>query len=276
MTLGSNPAPLWLRMPPGIHEQLHRCLEGADTEMSSRGEGIVFFRVDDVAAPGRAFSKLISLFHNHQTPLTLAVVPAWLTKPRWRHLQELCEQKRSLCCWMQHGWRHLNHEPHGKKLEFGPSRPLSQKRQDLLLGFERLRDLMGDEFLPAFTPPWNRCDHETLGVLEEMGHKALSRNLGAQPPAPATLPEYPVTVDLHSRKEKAAAQGWQSLFKELGQSLGNGYCGIMIHHQRMNEPAFDFLDLLLSELKQWKRVRFVNLATLLNESYSRVNAGMRQ
>ncbi len=275
MSLGCNPAPLWLKIPSDIHRRLQRCLAGADTETSSSHEQIIFFRADDVAAPGRTLSKLISLFLDHQTPLTLAVVPAWLTKPRWQHLLELCGQERSLWCWMQHGWRHLNHEPRGKKLEFGPSRPLFQKRQDLLLGFERLRDLMDDEFLPAFTPPWNRCDDETLGALQEIGYKALSRSLGAQPPAPATLTEYPVTVDLHSRKEKDVEESWQSLFKELNRSLRSGFCGVMIHHQRMNEAAFDFLDLLLSELKQWNRVRFVHLASLLNEGDSRVNAGMR-
>lgn len=276
MSRGSNPAPIWLRIPADIHQQLHRCLEGVDTETSSRHKRIVFFRADDVATPGRTLSKLISIFLSHQTPLTLAVVPAWLTKPRWQHLLELCNIDRPLFCWMQHGWRHLNHEPHGKKMEFGPSRSFSHKRQDLLLGFERLRDLMGDEFLPVFTPPWNRCDEETLRALLEMGHQALSRSLGAQPPTPATLPEYPVTVDLHSRKERDAEAGWQSLFKELSRSLCSGFCGVMIHHQRMNEPAFDFLDLLLSELKQWNRVRFVHLATLLNESYPSVIAGVRK
>jgi hypothetical protein len=124
---------------------------------------------------------------------------------------------------------------------------------------------MGDAFTPAFTPPWNRCDSETLKALQELGYKALSRNLGAQPPAPAALTEYPVSVDLHTRKEKDGESGWQNFLKELRESLGNGFCGIMIHHQRMNNAAFDFLELLLSELKRCNLARLVHVDTLLRE-----------
>lgn len=267
MSRASKPAPLWLKTPTDIQQQLLRCLEEVEAGFSARQQGIIFFRADDVAAPGRKLSKLISVFLSHQTPLTLAVVPAWLTRPRWQRLVELCKKNNPLCCWIQHGWRHLNHESHGKKLEFGPSRSLTQKHQDLLSGFERLSELMGDEFVPIFTPPWNRCDDETCSALHEIGHKALSRRLGARPPAPAALVEYPVTVDLHTRKEADLEQDWQNLFKELGESLRSGFCGVMIHHQRMNEEAFCFLDLLLSGLKKLNGVRPVHLATLLQEGF---------
>jgi len=153
------------------------------------------------------------------------------------------------------------------KLEFGPSRSFSRKRKDLQTGFRRLNRLMGDAFTPAFTPPWNRCDSETLNALQELGYQALSRNLGAQPPAPAAVTDYPLIVDLHTRKEKDCESWLQNFFKELRESLGNGFCGIMIHHQRMNNAAFDFLELLLSELKQRNFVRLVHVGTLLREGY---------
>jgi hypothetical protein len=127
---------------------------------------------------------------------------------------------------------------------------------------------MGENLLPAFTPPWNRCDHETLRALQELGYKGLSRSLGAQPVSPVTVPDFPVTVDLHTRKEEDTESSWQSLFKELGDSLSNGFCGIMIHHQRMNDAAFDFLDLLLRSLKQWNDNNLVHLGTLLQEGYN--------
>jgi hypothetical protein len=124
---------------------------------------------------------------------------------------------------------------------------------------------MGESILPIFTPPWNRCDQETLDALEGMGCRAISRNLGAQPPAPSALPDYPVSVDLHTRNEMDAEVGWRKLFGELRTNLASGFCGIMIHHQRMNGNAYDFLNLLLSALKQQKQVRLVHLGTLLEE-----------
>jgi len=258
---------LWLKVPADIRLRLSRCLHRAAAEPFLGGERIIFFRADDVGVPGNRFSRLIDLFRRHQTPLTLGVVPSWLTGERWRCLLEVCGNDRTLWGWTQHGWRHLNHEPVGKKQEFGPSRPISLKRRDLRLGYGRLRALMGEALLPAFTPPWNRCDQETLTVLEDLGYKALSRDRTAQPAAPLTLPDYPVCVDLHTRKENDAEGGWHSLLKELTDSLSSGFCGIMIHHQRMNTAAFDFLNLLLPALKQWNHGRIVHLGTLIKERH---------
>jgi hypothetical protein len=197
----------------------------------------------------------------------MAVVPAWLTKKRWQHIGELCGNERVFWSWVQHGWRHYNHEPHGKKQEFGPSRPLSQKRRDLQLGYKRLGALMGENLLPVFIPPWNRCDQETLSTLSELGFKALSLFQGTRPAAPPGIIDYPVKVDLHTRKERDSEGGWQGLLNELRQSLTSGFCGIMIHHQRMNDAAFDFLDLLMSMLRQWNKARLVHLGNLLEKGY---------
>ena len=267
MTSGKNPAALWQNIPADIHRRLHHCLDEVETELSHGGGSNVFFRADDVAVPGQRLARLVDIFGKQQVPLTLAVVPAWLTETRWQRIFELCRRNHSLWCWIQHGWRHFNYETQGRKAEFGSSRSFSQKRKDVLTGFQRLNRLLGDSFTPAFTPPWNRCDSETLKALEELGYQALSRNLGAQPPAPAALTEYPVNVDLHTRKERDGESGWQNFFKELRKGLGNGFCGIMIHHQHMNNAAFDFLELLLSELKRRNLPRLVHVDTLLREGY---------
>jgi hypothetical protein len=126
---------------------------------------------------------------------------------------------------------------------------------------------MREDLLPVFTPPWNRCDQETLGALQDMGYKAISRNLAAQPAVPPTLPDYAVNVDLHTRKERDSKSGWQGLLSELGDGLTRGFCGIMIHHQRMNAAAFDFLDILLPELKRLNCARLAHLGNLIEEEY---------
>ncbi|MCG6916321.1 MAG: polysaccharide deacetylase family protein [Deltaproteobacteria bacterium] len=256
-------APLWRQVPSDIEKLLDKCLEEAAAKLQPGGSVIVFFRADDIGVPGEGFARLVNLFRHHRAPLTLSVVPAWLTRPRWQQLQNLCGKNQRLWCWTQHGWRHLNHEPRGKKMEFGPSRKASLKRQDLWLGYQRLRKLMGEIFVPAFTPPWNRCDLETLTTLQDLGYQALSRSLGVEPVAPVKLAEYPVSVDLHTRKEPDAYGGWQSLLHELKENLAVGFCGVMIHHQRMNQAAFIFLDLLLNKLKRWQYGRLVHMGTLL-------------
>jgi peptidoglycan/xylan/chitin deacetylase (PgdA/CDA1 family) len=267
MSWKSNSLPLYQQVPFDIEHLLHRCLEEAAAKLGKGSRGTVFFRADDIGVPGEGFAKLVDLFRRRRVPLTLSVVPAWLTRPRWQQLQDLCGKDHRLWCWTQHGWRHMNHEPLGKKLEFGPNRSATRKREDLCLGFHRLRKLMGELFVPAFTPPWNRCDEETLIALEGLGYKALSRSLDAQPPAPATIVEYPVSVDLHTRKEQDPINGWQNLCGELRENLARGFCGIMLHHQRMNHKAFVFLDLLLDKLEGWRYGRLVHFGTLLEEGY---------
>ena len=173
MSSAIKPALLWMNLPSDLPQRLRRCLDKASAESSPIDTGIIFFRADDVGVPGRNFTRLVELFQGHQVPLTMAVVPAWLTKPRWQGILELCGNRRDLWGWVQHGWRHQNYELRGKKQEFGPSRPLSQKRKDLKLGFNRLSVMMAENFLPVFIPPWNRCDQETLSVLPELGYEDM-------------------------------------------------------------------------------------------------------
>ena len=271
MSWKRNSLPLYQQVPFDIEHLLHRCLEEAAAELGKGDRVTIFFRADDIGVPGERFAKLVDLFRYKGIPLTLSVVPAWLTRPRWQQLQGLCGKDQRLWCWTQHGWRHVNHEPRGKKLEFGPNRAASRKREDLFLGYHRLRKLMGELFVPAFTPPWNRCDEETLIALAGLDYKALSRSLGARPPAPATIVEYPVSVDLHTRTEQDPINGWQNLCEELRENLARGFCGIMLHHQRMNHKAFVFLALLLDKLKGWRYGRLVHFGTLLEEGYEATN-----
>ncbi len=267
MSAGKKPARLWSNLPADINQRVRRCLDKATSESPHNDERVIFFRADDVGVPGRKFDKLIHLFRSHRVPLTMAVVPAWLTRARWQRIGELCENDRDLWGWIQHGWRHYNHESHGKSYEFGPSRSLSQKRRDLHLGFKRLHALMPEDLLPVFSPPWNRCDQETLSALQDMGYKAISRNLAARPAVPPTLPDYAVSVDLHTRQERDSRSSWRRLFSELGHGLTGGFCGIMIHHQRMNAAAFDFLDILLSALRRLNCARLAHLGNLIEEKY---------
>jgi len=226
------------------------------------GGGRIFFRADDIAVPGPRFTRLMDVFSRYQVPLCLAVVPAWLTPPRWQALQAAGKNAASLWCWHQHGWRHVNHERQGKKQEFGPGRSLDRIAGDIQHGRQRLQDLMGTRFYPVFTPPWNRCDARTLEVLKKMDFAAVSRSQGSAAPVSPGLPDYYINVDLHTRREKDPAAGWQNLFAELRQAIASNHCGIMIHHRMMNEAAFDFMEMLLKILAESHRLQPVHFRDL--------------
>ena len=258
----SYTSPIWRYVPSDLADRTERCIHIALERIDSKGPGHTFFRADDVAVPGRNLAKLMDIFRRHRVPLCLAVVPAWLTSGRWQYLSDLGARESALWCWHQHGWRHVNHEIEGKKQEFGASRNRSDIKRDLVKGKRRLEDIMESAFYPVFTPPWNRCSLSTLQLLRDLGYAAVSRSRGTQSKVPGELSEFLVNVDLHTRKEQDPAIGWRNLFNELQQSISSERCGIMIHHQRMNAAAFDFLEVLLKLLVRHKAFQLVHFEHL--------------
>jgi len=255
---------IWRHPPPDLAARIEACIRDARTRSGNTQAACIYFRADDVAVPGGAFCRMMELFSHYRIPLSLAVVPAWLTRERWNAIQNTGGRSSLLWCWHQHGWRHVNHETTGKKQEFGSARLSSEIKHDLLKGRQRLENILGNHFYPVFTPPWNRCSLKTLALLEECRYLAVSRNCGAVPVPPGgQLPDLCVDVDLHTRKDRDPASGWDRLFEGLVKDISSGRCGIMLHHQKMNAVAFDFLEMLLKVLKRSKNIRLVNFKDLV-------------
>ena len=255
-------ASIWRQLPADLVLRTEHCIAAACRQLKGRGYGYIFFRADDVAVPSPKFARLLEIFKHNRVPLCLAVVPACLTARRWQYLKDLGAKESSLWCWHQHGWRHVNHEINGKKQEFGASRNQSDIKRDLVQGKRGLEDLMEAEFYPVFTPPWNRCSLSTLQLLRELGYVAVSRYRESMPQAPRGLPDFSANVDLHTRKERNPEAGWINLFEELRQAISSGCCGIMIHHQRMNDAAFDYLEILLKALVKHRELEPVHFKDL--------------
>jgi peptidoglycan/xylan/chitin deacetylase (PgdA/CDA1 family) len=249
---------IWSQPPADMGARIEKCVRAAGADFKDTDSGLIYFRADDVAVPGRQFYRMMELFSKYRVPLSLAVVPAWLTQRRWNTIQGQARRCASLWCWHQHGWRHVNHETAGRNQEFGSARQPSAIKKDLLKGRQRLENILGNQFYPVFTPPWNRCNLNTLKLLKECGYLAVSRDSGAWPCSPAALPDYCMHIDLHTRKAQDPVAGWERLFKTLKKDISAGNCGIMLHHQKMNAVAFDFLEILLKALKKCKKIQLVN------------------
>lgn len=250
-------SPLWQAIPADVEPRLAEVLDTAPKHCR------VFFRADDVAVPGRAMGRMLEIFTAHKTPLCMAVVPAWLNASRWKELRAKAGES-SQWCWHQHGWRHHNHQTTGKKGEFGDQRGAQAKQADIERGRDKLAELMGRDFQPFFTPPWNRFDSETGEILAQAGFRAVSRSAGEgkKVPLPPKLPDLFINTDLHTRNESNPAEGWSALFAEFKAALATGRCGVMLHHQRTNAAAFDFLDLLLCALGNHPNIETVAFDSL--------------
>ncbi len=251
---------LYENIPDNIDKRLEESI--AKGLSNGTGEAMIFFRADDIGVPGKQFSHLIEIFKNNNMPLCLAVVPTWLTAARFEKLQQLTGKKSSQWCWHQHGWLHQNHEKSGKKQEFGPGRPAKEQLRDLKKGKDRLLGIMGNACSPFFTPPWNRCSIDTLTGLYSLGFQAVSRSHNATPASPPKLPDIQINIDLHTRKEPHAKRCLQNLLNEVTQSISSGRGGIMIHHQRMNQNSYNFLELLLVKINSAPRLHPVTFQEL--------------
>jgi hypothetical protein len=95
------------------------------------------------------------------------------------------------------------------------------------------------------------------------GYVAVSRSQNPNRSMHKDLPDFCVNVDLHTRKERSAVSGWANLFEELGAAISSGLCGIMIHHNRMNPAAFDFLEMLLETLVKCRQLQLVHFRDLV-------------
>ena len=249
--MNRSAALIWQKPLPDWRQRMAACVRTAAASRTTATR--IFFRADDVGVPGDLFKEMIGLFIQHDTPLNLAVVPVWLTATRWRAMASAGRKAPHLWCWHQHGWRHHNHEPRGKKQEFGPARSLDALRRDLDRGRRRLETLLGPSFYPVFTPPWNRCSLQTLRYLHQAGYRAVSRSRASRPACPRGFTDAAVDVDLHTRKDPTPTAGWDAFLDALARGLRRPVCGLMLHHQRMNASAFEGLDCLLALLKDQRR-----------------------
>lgn len=243
-------AQLYSISPEDALKKIEETIAGALANTSPKARVPIFFRADDIGVISDNFLNLISIFQTRKIPLCLAVVPTWLTRPRWETIKEHTDVSLPLWCWHQHGWNHTNHEPTGKKYEFGPSRPDDAIREELLSGRQRMETIIGADFTPFFTPPWNRCSNHTLEILAQLQFSGISRSRGEQK-QPTPLPDVCINVDLHTRKETKPTASLDNLCGEFEQAITDGHVGVMLHHQRMNGNALAFLDGLLEIIDKY-------------------------
>ncbi|WP_051177139.1 polysaccharide deacetylase family protein [Halodesulfovibrio aestuarii] len=245
---------LWHAVPSNIQELLAQTIQAGVEAHKTNGRPMgkipsIFFRADDIAIPSTACRNMLRIFAEYDTPLGLAVVPAWSTAAHVEALLSVAPEKNHLWCWHQHGWSHVNHATHGRSCEFGNDRKHEECAEELQQGHDTLKSLFGDTFYPVFTPPWNRISDSNIQILKDIGWKAISRTATA--PYQDILPDIPVNVDLHTRNELTAASGWKGLLAELRAGIASGRCGVMMHHDRMNSAAEEFLQRLLIILQSY-------------------------
>lgn len=224
----------------------------------------LFLRDDDVDEDEDSLKQLLDLALARGVPINLEIIPGRLTPAGTAVLKNTLRADHALLSLNQHGWMHSNHEPEGRKCEFGPSRSFTQQLTDIAQGKAILESTFEELFYPAFTPPWNRCTTDTYRALEELGFQVLSKDRGKDRLDEYRFTEISTTLDLYSWKEGARMKSPDDIVHALiGQMEALPLVGLLLHHKVMTKEAFTFLDQFLCELTRHSVVRFHTFGTLL-------------
>jgi hypothetical protein len=213
----------------------------------------LFFRDDDLGWEHDRFRRMLESFVAHGFKLNAAAIPA--------ACRAMMSQRTGLDAVVDgwgswplvlevhaHGWSHANHEPAGKKAEFGAGRPGWEVARELVEAQAVCRDLFGPAYYPAFVPPWNRIADEWLPLVREAGFELLSRDGERRATVPG-LAEWNVSLDLHTDKARpeAGPAEWLAAVERWPADVP---LGVMLHHARMGERDHARLREFLAELRQ--------------------------
>lgn len=236
---------------------IERALDAVDEPVD------VFFRDDDVGWGDDRLWPLLELFADRGLPVDLAVIPYELTSRLAGALRHLAAGGIGL---HQHGFAHVNHEPDGRKYEFGAARSASAQLHDINAGRSRLRSALGDVVDSIFTPPWNRCTETTADCLATLGFRALSRQSRAEPFDVPGLVELPIHVDWfahHKRVRLAPPEFGELVARTVG---AGGPVGFMFHHAVMDADERAATGELLTLLAEHPNVAPHLMRTLVQRS----------
>jgi len=223
----------------------------------------LWWRDDDAVTPSRPLDRLLRVAD--EVPVALAVIPGVVEPTLAGWLEHDAPTSTRV---LQHGWRHIDHDPGGKKSEFPKTRSPERVTADLSAGWERLAALFGPRALPALAPPWNRFDPPFLSLLAETGFRAISRSTPRRAAFPGPdLFETNVHVDLVAWRGDRGFVGETSALARLVAHLRMRRCGeadadeptgILTHHLVQDRATEAFLGELIALTRAHPAVRWLD------------------
>jgi hypothetical protein len=230
-------------------EPLRKTLDEARAPVS------FFFRNDDVGWEDARLFDLLDVFAQYDVAIDLAVIPKSISRQTAGRLRKLVAECPEHISVHQHGFAHVNHEPIGRKCEFGESRSYELQHADIAAGRELLNDLLGSITDPIFTPPWNRCTASTAVALQNEGFTLLSRDITAKQLNVPDLMELPVSIDWFGKRKNVRLTP-----NEIGDALSatvsaEAPVGVMLHHALVDDEERKMIGELLKLLSSRSRVR---------------------
>ncbi|MGE4618805.1 MAG: DUF2334 domain-containing protein [Planctomycetota bacterium] len=209
----------------------------------------VIIRLDDVSGRCPKQDRVCDVLEAHGVPIHLEVIPGDLTEDGADQLKDEYSRRSVIVQCHQHGYRHTNHGTDTKRCEFGDHRETASQLEDIRAGKNHLENLLGEIFVPFFSPPWNRYGATTLEAIEQAGLLGMSVLSKKNTPHHPRLPVIPFTLDPVNWNRPAAHRPWSETLADLQTSLKKqNHAGLQLHHELMEDLDFDGLDKTLESL----------------------------
>ncbi len=230
----------------------------------------LWWRDDDAEQPVEALERLFHLSESHAAPVAIAVSPALATPALGTRIREHSE-----CAVLQHGYAHSNHaSPERKKNELGDDRPIQTVTAELRNGFRRMQQLFGDRFVTVMVPPWNRISDTLTAGLYDIGFTGISTYLARNTMLEHNLIRCNTHVDIVDWKAGDRFVGTDRAIQLLVEHLAarragevdpNEPTGLLTHHLRHDENAWQFIEKLLDYTTRHPIVRWRSAAEIFNQ-----------
>jgi hypothetical protein len=224
------------------------------------------FRNDDAGWAENQLFKLLDCFSAYDTPIDLAVIPMAIDANKSSNFANRIINSNGMIGVHQHGHCHCNYQLQGRKCEFGNDRSYSQQKADIKAGRIILTDYFGDQLDNIFTPPWNRCNQDTINALIDLGFDALSRDNTATPLKCKRLREIPVNIDWFKTRNDIRLS-YLELRQSIMQLIASGRTvNIMLHHEIMGQQERNIISDLLELLHEHPMANCYRMNDLLKNS----------
>lgn len=214
-----------------------------------------WWRDDDAVRDTDALARLLSIAREHHVPVALAAIPATFDAS----LVAAVTASREATI-VQHGYAHANHaRPGERSAEFGASRSLAERIDELARGHARLGASFGARFAPVFVPPWNRYAADVAAALPAIGLAGVSAFEARASASPAAgVVQVNAHVDPIAWRRGRTFIGVEAAVgrvvahlraRRLDEVDAEEPTGLLTHHLAFDDQAFAFTADLLARTR---------------------------
>lgn len=218
---------------------------------STQGKhALLWFRDDDVYQKDSSLERLLSFMTCHQLPVLLCAIPGLLRS----ECVEWLKKAPSLMI-AQHGYKHENHVAQGENsneltVRYGADKLLEQ----MIHGRTLLKKCFSDAFIDIFVPPFYEIDDEIYSLMEKNNFSIFSIWGNNEIRHNSTI-EINGQIDFVDWNKGYTFGGVHYVLSQLNIQLellisGNGgeVIGIILHHERMGDESYAFIEDLMKTI----------------------------